>query len=259
MNAVRQHCFRVRVVGRGESCAVMAAGLAELGHEVSCRLRQLGSDSDDPALWTSVREAVESGRLSFTDDLVPDVLVVCGADRDQISESQQAEPGERVLVNTCVPPWESTPEVADFLDDPDLSVVSNPIELRGEGALRDFLNPERIIIGGDDERAIGVVEELYRGLDSPVLRSDVRSADLIAPATNAYCAVRHRYFEQLADLCAMVGADVHSVVECLRYDDRIECDGALLPGRAGEIAGVDRLLDMARGTNRTPMLRAFVD
>lgn len=259
MIPVRRRHFRVLVVGRGQRCAAVAAGLAELGHEVGCRVRQWDDERGEPGLVELVRGAVERGRLSFTGDLAADVLVVCGADQEQLAGARSAGPGQRVVVNTCASPWESTPALAEALGDPDLSVVSNPIEPREGSAVRGLLEPERIVVGGEDERAIGVVAALYRELDSPVQRTDIRSADLIAPAANAYCAVRRSYFEQLAGLCAAVGADVHSVVECLRYDDRIECDGALLPERAEETAGAEQLLGMARGASGTPMLRAFVD
>ncbi|GAB3300166.1 hypothetical protein GCM10027563_44990 [Parasphingorhabdus pacifica] len=237
---------------------MVAAGMAELGHQVTSRVRSRADECGEPGLPTLAQHAIRCGRWSFSEGPCPDVLVVCGPTVDQLDRAG-ARIGDGVVVNTCVPPWASTKAVGDRLGRGADAVVSNPLALRAGRAVRDFLEPARIVIGADDERASSAAECLYGGVNAPVVRSDVRSADLIAPAGDGYCAIRHRFFEQLAELCAEVGVDARSVVECLRYDDRIECRDSLLPADPDEFAGLGSLFDMAGGDPGTPMLREFGD
>jgi UDPglucose 6-dehydrogenase len=99
--------------------------------------------------------------------------------------------------------------------------VSNP-EFTAEGtAVRDFLNPDRIVIGAFDERDGDAVEDLHRGIEAPVVRSDVASAEMIKLAANAALMTRISFINEIANVCEATGADVVRVAEGVGLDRRI--------------------------------------
>jgi UDPglucose 6-dehydrogenase len=99
--------------------------------------------------------------------------------------------------------------------------VSNP-EFTAEGtAVRDFMEPDRIVIGAFDDADGDAVEELHRGIDAPVVRSDVASAEMIKLAANAALMTRISFINEIANVCEATGADVVKVAEGIGHDRRI--------------------------------------
>ncbi len=99
--------------------------------------------------------------------------------------------------------------------------VSNP-EFMAEGrAVRDFLNPDRIVIGAYDEEDGLAVEALYAGIDAPIVRTDVASAEMIKLAANAFLMTRISFINEIANLCEAVGADVVEVARGIGLDHRL--------------------------------------
>jgi UDPglucose 6-dehydrogenase len=108
--------------------------------------------------------------------------------------------------------------------DADFAVVSNPEFLREGAAIADFKRPDRIVIGTDDERAKGIMTEVYRPLylnQSPLLAMSRRTAELTKYAANAFLATKITFINEIADLCEHVGADVQDVARGIGLDNRI--------------------------------------
>jgi UDPglucose 6-dehydrogenase len=99
--------------------------------------------------------------------------------------------------------------------------VSNPEFLAEGRAVRDFLNPDRIVIGSFDEQDGATVEALYAGLDGPIVRTDVASAEMIKLAANAFLMTRISFINEIANVCEAVGADVVRVAEGVGLDHRL--------------------------------------
>jgi len=108
--------------------------------------------------------------------------------------------------------------------DADFAVVSNPEFLREGAAIQDFKHPDRIVVGIEDQRARGAMNELYRPLylnQAPILFTGRRTAELIKYAANAFLATKITFINEIADLCERVGADVQQVARGIGLDNRI--------------------------------------
>jgi len=130
-----------------------------------------------------------------------------------------------VVVNKSTVPVGSTARVARVLAEAgavsDVGVASNPEFLREGTAVRDFLHPNRIVIGADDAAAAVRVSDLYRGVQAPILVTDSTSAEMIKYASNAFLATKVSFVNAIANLCEAVGADVREVALGMGYDPRI--------------------------------------
>src|SRR5439155_476760 len=100
-------------------------------------------------------------------------------------------------------------------------VVSNPEFLREGSAVDDLMNPDRIVIGGNSDRALAVMQKVYEPFVAPVLVTDINSAELIKHAANSFLALKISYANALAEICEVSGADVEKVVEGIGMDKRI--------------------------------------
>ncbi|MBV9580952.1 MAG: UDP-glucose/GDP-mannose dehydrogenase family protein, partial [Chloroflexi bacterium] len=103
------------------------------------------------------------------------------------------------------------------------TVVSNPEFLREGSAVSDFLNPDRIVIGGDDSAAVEQVAHLYTPLSPapPIVRTDTRTAEMIKYASNAFLATKISFINEMATICERIGADVQDVAQGMGLDNRI--------------------------------------
>jgi UDPglucose 6-dehydrogenase len=103
----------------------------------------------------------------------------------------------------------------------DVKVASNPEFLREGSAVHDFLHPDRIVIGCEDQATAGRVAALFEGIQAPVIVTDPASAETIKYASNAFLATKVSFVNAIANLCQAVGADVRDVVLGMGYDKRI--------------------------------------
>ncbi len=104
------------------------------------------------------------------------------------------------------------------------SVVSNPEFLREGAAINDFMRPDRIVLGADDEEAITIMRELYRPLyliETPFIITSLEGAELIKYAANAFLATKISFINEIANLCDRIGCDVHDVAKAMGMDRRI--------------------------------------
>ncbi len=239
---------RVAVVGTGYVGLTTGACLASLGHDVVCadivpeKVERL-SRGEIPIFETGLEELVGDGlvaqRLRFVlgaAEAVGDAefVFLCvptpqapdgSADMSYIEgaagEIAPRLRPEAVVINKATVPVGSTRVVERALGRDDVCVVSNPEFLREGSAVHDWLNPDRIVIGSDDEAAAIRVAALFEALRAPVLVTDPASAETIKYASNAFLATKVSFVNAVANLCEAVGADVHEVMLGMGYDKRI--------------------------------------
>jgi UDPglucose 6-dehydrogenase len=133
--------------------------------------------------------------------------------------------GYKIIVNKSTMPVGSTKLVERVINQKaegsEFDVVSNPEFLREGSAVRDFMRPDRIVIGTDSQRAAGVMAELYRPLNAPLFITDPASAEMIKYASNAFLATKVSFINAIANICEAVNADVKEVAMGMGYDHRI--------------------------------------
>ncbi|MFC4372964.1 UDP-glucose dehydrogenase family protein [Nocardia halotolerans] len=238
---------RVGVVGAGYVGLTSAACLAHLGHHVTCldndeaKVESLRAGTVaivEPELPELVREGLAEDRLAFTTDprslSESEVVLLClptpmgaGGTADLgVLEDALRNLGP-LLSPECVLVTKSTVPVGTAARIPTLTghrhpVVSNPEFLREGYAVHDFLHPDRVLIGADDDQdAADRVAALYVGTGAPVRRTDTASAELAKYASNAFLAVKLSFVNTLAELCEKVGADISKVTDAMGMDERI--------------------------------------
>ena len=238
----------IAVIGTGYVGLTTGACFAHIGHHVVCadideakveRLTRGELPIFEPGLDQIVAEAIRGGRLSFVVGAASAVTdcefaYLCvptpqsddgSADLSYI-ERAAAEigpllPPNAIVVNKSTVPVGSTKVVERVLQRPDVKVVSNPEFLREGSAVNDFLKPDRIVIGSDDQAAAIRVASLYLGISSPLIVTDPASAETIKYAANAFLATKISFVNAVAAVCENVGADVNAVVLGIGYDKRI--------------------------------------
>ncbi|MEY2974602.1 MAG: UDP-glucose 6-dehydrogenase [Actinomycetota bacterium] len=238
----------VGVVGVGYVGLTTGACLASLGHRVVCgdvdaakveRLRRGEIPIVEEGLAALVADGLASGRLEFVVGAaavaaVADVVFLCvptpqdadGSADLSFIRAASAEIGPvlrsgSVVVNKSTVPVGSASVVEGVLRRGDVSVVSNPEFLREGTAVRDFLEPDRVVVGSNDRAAAHRVADLYRGLDAHVIVTDAASAETIKYAANGFLAMKISFVNAVAAMCEAVGADVADVVEGIGSDHRI--------------------------------------
>jgi UDPglucose 6-dehydrogenase len=243
---------RIAVIGTGYVGLTTGACLASLGHKVVCgdvdpgkveRLRRAEVDILEPGLTELVREGLAAGRLSFVVGAeaavtgheegaeivylcVPTPMGVGGVADLSTVESVIDEvrnlllPGT-VVVNKSTVPVGTSQRTAELLKRDDISVVSNPEFLREGSAVEDFLNPDRIVVGCDEQDAAERVSALYARLGAPTVLTDAASAELVKYAANCFLAMKLSYVNAMAELCERLGANIADVTEGMGYDRRI--------------------------------------
>ena len=247
---------KIAIIGTGYVGLTTGACFAHLGHEVICadideakleRLQRGEIPIVEAGLDKIVEDGLRSGRLRFVLGATAAVgdcefAYLCvptpmGDDgRADLSyiEAAAAEigpllPEGAVVVNKSTVPVGSTKVVERVLRRPDVSVVSNPEFLREGSAVHDFLHPDRIVVGSDDQAAAIKVASLYLGVPAPLIVTDPASAETIKYAANAFLATKLSFVNAVAAVCENVGADVADVMLGIGYDQRIGRD-FLKPG-----------------------------
>ena len=247
---------KIAVIGTGYVGLTTGACFAHLGHDVVCadidpakieRLERGEIPIHEDGLETIVRECMAAGRLSFT---VGSAAAVAGREFVYLCvPTPQAADGSAdlsyieaaaseisphldrgaIVINKSTVPVGSTRLVERALGRRDVSVVSNPEFLREGSAVSDFLNPDRVVIGADDQAAASRVASLYLGVRAPIVVTDPASAETTKYASNAFLATKLSFVNAVAAVCEAVGADVNDVMLGIGYDRRIGHD-FLRPG-----------------------------
>ncbi|HCB75189.1 MAG TPA: UDP-glucose 6-dehydrogenase [Sphingomonas bacterium] len=248
--------MRIVMIGSGYVGLVSGACFADFGHDVVCvdkdagkidKLKAGGIPIYEPGLDALVAKNVAAGRLSFTTDLAGPVgeaeVVFIGvgtptrrgdghADLSYVygaaKEIAAALKRFTVVVTKSTVPVGTGDEVERIIRETnpaaEFAVASNPEFLREGAAIEDFKRPDRIVVGIEDERARGPMEQVYRPLylnKAPVLFTRRRTSELIKYAANAFLAMKITFINEVADLCEKVGADVQEVSRGIGLDNRI--------------------------------------
>ncbi len=206
---------KVERLSRGE-IPILEAGLSELVRE--------GLDSGRLSFVLGAAEAAAEAEFAYL--CVPTPQGADGSADLSYIEAAAAEIAEvlapgTVVVNKSTVPVGSTRRVEQALGRSDVAVVSNPEFLREGSAVNDFLHPDRVVIGSDDQAAAIRVASLYAGVPAPLMVTDPASAETIKYASNAFLAAKLSFVNAVAALCEAVGADVNDVVLGMGYDKRI--------------------------------------
>jgi UDPglucose 6-dehydrogenase len=237
----------IGVIGAGYVGLVTAAGFAELGSEVFCvdidaekiaRLRAGEVPIHEPGLAeliaknasalhfaTALDGALEHARLLFVAVDTP-ATASGDADLSSVNAVVEAMPAseEHALVMKSTVPCGTGATIKRFFRERGkggMSYVSCPEFLKEGSAVRDFLSPDRVVVGDAGDWAGDAVVELYAPFGAPLLRTDVASAEMIKLAANAFLATKISFINEIANVCEETGADVLEVARGVGLDDRI--------------------------------------
>ena len=248
--------MNITMLGTGYVGLVSGTCFSEFGFNVCCvdkdkdKINNLKNDIIpiyEPGLQNLVKKNKISGRLSFSNDIDQNikkadiVFIAVGtpsrrgdghADLTYVYEAAEKIAknldGYTVIVNKSTVPVGTGAEVKNIIKkiNPDalFDVVSNPEFLREGNAIEDFMRPDRVVVGIETEKAKQLMSIIYKPLyliETPILFTDLNTAELIKYSANAFLAVKISYINQMSDLCEKVGADVHDVAKGIGLDKRI--------------------------------------
>lgn len=258
--------MNITIIGTGYVGLVTGACLADLGNKVICadndsrkisQLKKLIIPIYEPGLDDITRRNVKEKRLSFSSDIktaVKKSTIIFIAVGTPSLENGEADltgvenvakviarniNGYKLIVEKSTVPVETGSWVAHTIKvnlpksrrgGLTFDVASNPEFLREGQAIRDFMNPDRIVIGVESQRAKKLLLELYKPLRTHILVTDIKSAEIIKHASNSFLATKISFINAIAQICELVGADVAKVADGMGLDKRI--------GRAFLDAGV---------------------
>lgn len=243
--------MKVSVIGTGYVGLVTGVFLADLGNQVICydidtdkiRDLQLGiSPIYEPGLEDMIEK--NQANLQFTADLDQAILhsdIIFIAVGTPTLPSGQADLGPvksaaaeiakrlhsyKLIVVKSTVPVGTNDELITLIrqsaaSSASFDIASNPEFLREGSALRDVFEADRIVIGAHSKQAFDWLEALYQPLQAPILKVDLRSAEMIKYASNAFLATKISFINEMANLCEKVGADIHDVAKGMGYDHRI--------------------------------------
>jgi UDPglucose 6-dehydrogenase len=279
--------MHIAVIGTGYVGLVTGACFAEFGVDVTC----VDVDSEkiaclldgivpiyEPGLEQLVTKNMQAGRLHFTTDIkqaVEQSLVIFLAVGTPPKEDGSADlgfvdnaarsiashmNGYKVIVTKSTVPIGTGERIRKLIREHqkkqfNFGIVSNPEFLREGAAINDFMRPDRVVIGSQDEEAIAIMRDLYRPLyliETPFVITSLEGAELTKYAANAFLATKISFINEIANLCDAIGCDVHDVAKAMGMDRRI--GGKFLhpgPGFGGSCFPKDTraLAAMARAFN----------
>jgi len=244
---------QICVIGVGYVGLVTAACFADLGNRVIAldvdekrveNLKKGIMPIYEPGLEELVERNTKGGRLTFTTSYAEGlrdvefafIAVGTPSGADGSADLQYVDSAARsiarnmtaplVIINKSTVPIGTGDWVADIVKSAqptpiDFAVVSCPEFLREGSAIGDFMGPHRTVIGSLDRDAANKVAQLHLPLRAPIVITDLRTAEMIKYASNAFLATKISFINELADLCELVGADVKEVAAGMGYDARI--------------------------------------
>ncbi len=248
--------MKVCMIGTGYVGLVSGACFAEIGHEVICVdndqgkvdiLKSGGIPIYEPDLGEMLKRNVEAKRLSFStsiregvekslllfiavgtppkDDGQPDLSFV-----EKVAEDIGAAMNEyKIIIEKSTVPVQTSKWVRTVIqrfnkNNIPFDVASNPEFLREGSAIKDFLYPDRVVLGVESEKAKNYLLELYKPIDARKIVTDIASAELIKHASNAFLSMKISFINAISVICEKTGADVLKVAEGIGLDKRIGRD-----------------------------------
>lgn len=243
--------MRISIFGTGYVGLVTGTCLAQLGNYVTCfdvnkkkidMLRKGKIPIHEPELEKMVKNNFADGRIEFM--LNPRkaaedkeiIFIAVGTPQKSTGEcdlsyveSAAKMIGENlkdyaIIVNKSTVPVGTGNKMKKLIGgyyNGDFDVVSNPEFLRQGNAVYDFMNPERIVVGTENEKAGKIMNELYESFSCPVLNTNLETAEMIKYASNAFLATKISFVNEIANICERVGADIEDVSYAMGLDSRI--------------------------------------
>jgi UDPglucose 6-dehydrogenase len=240
---------KITIIGTGYVGLTTGACFAYLGHKVICvdrnknRISEL-INGEIPIYEPGIKELLEKYKenIKYTDKIkgaIKDseiIFVAVGTPsrkdgsivmeyfKKAVKEIAENMTNYQVIVNKSTVPvgtgdW-TEKEIKKYYKGP-FSIVSNPEFLSEGTAIRNFLNPDRIIIGTEDKKAKEIMLDIYSSVDAPKLVVDVKSAELIKYASNAFLATKISFINEIANICEKTGGDITKIAEGIGMDKRI--------------------------------------
>ncbi len=248
--------MNLAIIGTGYVGLTTGTCFAEVGHNVICvdnnaakvqTLLQGQVPIYEPDLEDLIVSNVSAGRLEFTTDLSMAVerseivfiavptppnedgsvdLSYIEAVSHEIADVVRPEFGYRIIVDKSTVPVSTGSKVAQVIaryahPGVEVDVVSNPEFLREGSAVRDLMNPDRVVIGADSQRAMDMMKRVYQPFSAPIVEVDLHSAELIKHAANSFLALKISYINAVSAVCEKAGADVELVAQGIGMDKRI--------------------------------------
>jgi UDPglucose 6-dehydrogenase len=245
--------MKLTIIGSGYVGLTTGACFAEVGHQVLCvdndanKVKSLLEGKIpiyEPGLEPVIRKNVAAKRLRFTTSIEegvehgevlfiavptppqPDGSVDLSFVERVAREISQYLDSYRVIVDKSTVPVKTGERVAQTIrryakPGVEFDVVSNPEFLREGSAVEDLMKPDRIVIGGNSDRALAIMQKVYEPFVAPVLVTDINSAELIKHAANSFLALKISYINALSEICEVAGADVLKVADGIGTDKRI--------------------------------------
>lgn len=245
--------MKIAVVGAGYVGLVTGVCLAEMGHYVTCidinedkiELMKNGvSPIYEPGLTELLKKNLEVGRLVFTSNHrkglkeVEVIFIAVGtpqnedgsADISYVEEVAKTialtAKSDTIIVTKSTVPVGTNDRLQTLVNinkasHVTIEVVSNPEFLREGSAVNDTFHADRIVIGSKSEKATKKIEEIYQDFNIPIYLTDIRSAEMIKYASNAFLATKISFINEIANICERVGADVEKVAAGMGLDKRI--------------------------------------
>ncbi|MBU0683250.1 MAG: UDP-glucose/GDP-mannose dehydrogenase family protein [Candidatus Omnitrophota bacterium] len=246
--------MRLTIVGSGYVGLVTGACLADLGNQVICvdndtEKIDLLTKSDEipiyePGLEELVKKNKENGRLTFSSDIEfgikdSDVIFICVGTPSRDDGSADLTGIEKVsriiaehidsyklVVEKSTVPVETSEWIKKTINTfkkngCEFDVASNPEFLREGSAIEDFMNPDRIVIGVESKKAEELLKELYSPIETKIVVSDIKGAEIIKHASNSFLATKISFINAISNLCDRTGADINAVAEGIGLDSRI--------------------------------------
>ena len=244
--------MKISVIGLGYLGAVTAASLSSFGHKV------VGFDNDEskindynnnhiqfhePGLKSLINENVQNKNLSFAsteqfDGYLGDVAVVGvgtpitsdgNYDMRQVNHAmnwilERTEKLQAIVMKSTVPPGTGTKFTKRITSMNNISYYSCPEFLREGNALKDFLQPNRIIVGNNSNETGKLIRTLHQDIEAPYIFTDTTTAEMIKCSANVFLSTKISFINSVANLCSAVGANVDDVKEGLGLDPRIGLD-----------------------------------
>ncbi|MBH09905.1 MAG: UDP-glucose 6-dehydrogenase [Candidatus Marinimicrobia bacterium] len=247
---------KITVIGTGYVGLVSGAGISEFGHKVICtdinvekinKLKEGEIPIYEPGLAELIKRNMDGDRLSFSLDVSQsirksDVIFIAvgtpqGANGEAdigAVESVAHTIGKnlnsyKIICTKSTVPIGTGKKIYNIIKDVGskenmFDYVSNPEFLREGSAVKDFLWPDRVVIGATNKKAFDILKDVYSPLyvnETPILHTNIETAEMIKYAANAFLALKISYINEVANLCEEVGADVHQVAKAMGQDGRI--------------------------------------
>jgi nucleotide sugar dehydrogenase len=246
---------KICIIGVGYVGLVSAAGLSEFGNEVTCvdldeeKIKQLNNGEIhiyEPGLKSLVKTNFNNKKLRFTTDINKSIknskiiFIAVGTPQKKNGEADLSYVysvansiadnlnNYKIISTKSTVPVGTGEEIEKVLssksDTKLFDYVSNPELIREGSAVNDFMIPDRLVIGSRSNKAFNLMKNVYRPLfinETPILHSSVETAEMIKYASNAFLALKISYINEIANLCEIVGADVHQVAKAMGQDGRI--------------------------------------